>query len=80
MMVHRLYVEKKENHEAAALLFDLRTSSASSAMAGLRVISRYDAIGADLLLCPPCFRAAPDNVYDELPKRRSGVRSTCRPV
>ncbi len=71
-MVYRLYVEKKENHEAAALLSDLRSFVGIEGLTGLRLLNRYDIENIDEALLRACtgtvFSEPPlDEVYTELP-------------
>ena len=74
-MVYRLYVEKKPgfDHEARALLEELRSFLGIRNLTGLRVLNRYDVENID----EEIYRRAVqgvfsepqlDVVYDELPK------------
>ena len=72
-MVYRLYVEKRVNHEAAALLSDIRSFLTINRLTGLRVINRYDIEHIDESLLSACtgtvFSEPPlDNVYQALPE------------
>ncbi|MDR0897735.1 MAG: phosphoribosylformylglycinamidine synthase [Oscillospiraceae bacterium] len=71
-MVHRLYVEKRENREAAGLLQDLRSFVGIERLTGLRCLNRYDMEHIDEALLAACigtvFSEPPlDEVYAELP-------------
>ncbi len=72
MMVYRFYVEKKKNHEAEALLSDIRSFLRIERLMGLRLIIRYDVERIDEKLLTACvgtvFSEPPlDNVYQALP-------------
>ncbi len=72
MMVYRLYVEKKKNHEAEALLSDIRSFLRIERLTDLRLIVRYDVERIHEALLADCigtvFSEPPlDNTYQELP-------------
>ena len=48
-MVYRIFVEKKPglDHEARALLADIRTFLGVTALTGLRILNRYDVENVD---------------------------------
>ena len=71
-MVYRIYVEKKENLEAATLLEDLRAFVGIKSLTGLRLLQRYDVehIDPEVLAraIPTVFSEPPlDRVARELP-------------
>lgn len=72
-MVHRLYVEKRENHEAAALLSDIQTFLRIDRLQGLRILNRYDIENIDAQWLQrsihTVFSEPPlDDVWDHLPE------------
>ncbi len=78
MMVYRLYVEKKQNHEAAALLSDIRSFLGIMRLTGLRLIHRYDVENIDEALLGACvgtvFSEPPlDRVSGALPEHDGPV-------
>ncbi len=71
-MVYRVYVEKKTNLEAAALLRDLQSFLGLERLMAVRMLNRYDVEGVDAetleSLIPTVFSEPPlDTVYRELP-------------
>ncbi|NLX82550.1 MAG: phosphoribosylformylglycinamidine synthase [Clostridiales bacterium] len=64
-MIKRLYVEKRAglNHEARALLVELRTGLLLHQLTGLRIINRYDVEG----LSEAAFEQAVHTVFSEPP-------------
>ena len=73
-MVYRLFVEKKPglDHEARALLSDIRAFLGVTALQGLRILNRYDVENVDAALFETARRTVfsepqLDNTFDTLP-------------
>ena len=79
-MVYRIFVEKKPglDHEARALLSDIRTFLGVTALTGLRILNRYDVEHVDEALFETARRTVfsepqLDNTYDALPEHDGAV-------
>ena len=79
-MVYRIFVEKKPglDHEARALLADIRTFLGVTALTGLRILNRYDVENVDAALFATARRTVfsepqLDNTYDALPAHDGAV-------
>ena len=79
-MVYRIFVEKKPglDHEARALLSDIRAFLGVTALTGLRILNRYDVENVDAALFETARRTVfsepqLDNTYDTLPEHDGPV-------